>query len=61
MGRFVYRWRINLGVIKFNFSGMRYTSTTWGLGRVSYNTRTRRTTVDTPGRGYWRSNPRPRR
>lgn len=62
--RFRIRPRINLGVIRFNFSGARFTS--WSLHplpRLSWNSRTRQVRWDSPGPGWvelWKTRKRRR-
>lgn len=47
--RLTFRKRIKLGPLRFNFGRKGFTS--WGLkaGRVSWNARSRKTSVDLPG------------
>ena len=47
------RWRI--GPLVLNFTQRGFSS--WGLkiGPWSWNAKTRKTTIDTPGPGYWQS------
>jgi hypothetical protein len=42
-------WRIPLGPARLNFVGLRFTSVTWKVGRVSSNSRRRGIRVNLPG------------
>lgn len=58
MGRVSARQRINLGLIVLNFTLRGLSSWTFRpFPRVSWNSRTRRWTVDLPGPLKWTSNP----
>jgi len=59
--RFRYRKSRTFGPFRFNFTEHGFSS--WGLtlGRWSWNSRTRRHTLDTPGPGYVESGGRRRR
>jgi hypothetical protein len=58
--RFRYRRSFRFGPLRFNFTQKGFSS--WGLtiGRWSWNSRTRRHTVDTPGPGHLESGGRRR-
>ena len=47
------RRSINLGIVRLNFTQRGFSSWTIKLGPWSFNSRTRRHTVDTPGPGSW--------
>ena len=51
-----FRRSINLGILRVNLSRSG-TSFTWRLGPWSWNSRTRRHSVDLPGPLSWRSRP----
>lgn len=58
MGRVSARKRVNLGLIVLNFTTAGLTSyTVRPLPRLSWNSRTRRWTLDLPGPFKWTSNP----
>lgn len=52
---FTFRKRPRLGPFVFNITEHGWTSTTFKLGPFSFNTRTRRKSVDLPGPVNWRS------
>jgi hypothetical protein len=49
------RKSVRLGPLRFNFTQKGLSSVSIGIGPWSYNFRTKRHTVDTPGPGYWQS------
>jgi len=58
MGRLSARKRVNLGLLVLNFTHRGLSSyTIRPFPRVSWNSRTRRWTVDLPGPFKWTSNP----
>jgi hypothetical protein len=52
---FKMRKSFRLGPLRFNVTQKGLSSVSIGFGRWSYNFRTRRHTIDTPGPGYWQS------
>lgn len=52
---FKFRKRVRVGPVVLNFTQRGLSS--WGLkvGRWSWNAKSRKHTVDTPGLGYWQS------
>lgn len=46
-------WR--MGPLRLNFTERGFSSWSLKVGRWSWNSRTRRHTVDTPGPGHWQS------
>lgn len=55
---FKFRKTVQIGPLRLHFTQRGFSS--WGLkiGRWSWNTKTRRHTIDTPGPGYWQSDRR---
>lgn len=52
---FKLRKSIPLGPIRLNFTERGFSSITIKAGPFSWNSRTRKRTIDTPGPGYWQS------
>lgn len=52
---FRLRKTLRLGPIRLHFTQRGLSSWSVGIGRWSWNARTRRHTIDTPGPGYWQS------
>lgn len=58
-----FRWRkhVRLGPLRLNFGERGLSSYTWKLGPWSWNSRTRRSRINTPGPGYVESRGRTRK
>lgn len=52
--------KLRLGPVILNLTKRGLSSVTFKMGRWSWNSRTRRHTIDTPGPGYWQSKRRHR-
>lgn len=50
---FKLRQSFKLGPLRFNFTKKGFSSVSFQLGRFSWNSRTRRKTIDTPGPGSY--------
>ncbi|OZM80371.1 DUF4236 domain-containing protein [Pseudonocardia sp. MH-G8] len=59
--RFRLRRALRLGPVRLNFTERGFSSWGFQVGRWTWNNRTRRHTVDTPGPGYLQSRGRRRR
>jgi hypothetical protein len=58
--RFRWRKQLRFGPLRANLTQDGISSYTWKLGPFSWNSRTRRSTVDTPGPGYVQTRSRTR-